>query len=552
MNRFGVHTLRPYQLRAFESILAEFDRGLRSTYAKLATGTGKTHIQSICAKWGVEELGCRVLTIAHIGELMEQAAEKYEGYGIRSAIEKADQTAYGLDLTGDIRSVIGSVQTMKGERLRKWPRDHFGLIVVDECHHAVASTYRAIFDHFDAAKIVGVTATDERMDGKQLVPGVFRSRCFRYDMDEAVQDGYLVPPEVHQIPLRIDLRKLKAPKGKDFNKGDLEEVVSANMGPIVNAIKQEIDTLGIRQGIVFTPDAKSSLAMAKALCSIGVRARGITCESPDRREIIRGFKDGEYQLLCNYGIATEGFDHPPIEAVFLARPTKSIDLYRQMAGRGCRPYADGSGWTKEKFYLLDFAYITDQPLVSPIDLVATEATDDRVKDIARGIVRTGKVHDPKEALRKAQEIVERDDRLKAAEEERKRKAAEEKARREALKLHIKEKRLNYQKRIFDPLNVGRVMGIRVEQDARRERPTFDQLRRLKELGFVSTVGMDRQHADALIVECEQRDMAGMSSHKQAMYLVKRNACSMEQAYAMTKQEASRAIADLHRNAGAMG
>lgn len=157
--------LRPYQQQARERIHAEWENGHTRTLLVLPTGTGKTIVFASVAADQVRA-GHRVLILAHRGELLEQAADKLQrSTGLVSAVEKADATC----LNTWFRVVVGSVQTLQHTaRLERFPRDYFGTIIIDEAHHAITDGYRRILDYFGSAKVLGVTATPDRGDMRNL------------------------------------------------------------------------------------------------------------------------------------------------------------------------------------------------------------------------------------------------------------------------------------------------------------------------------------------------------------------------------------------------
>jgi len=197
--------LRPYQNEAVASVEAEFTHGVRSTLIVLATGCGKTIVFSHLAAREVRR-GGRVLILAHRGELLTQAIDKLRAAtGIEAGLEKAEETSdVGFDEL-PYTVVVGSVQSMKSQkRLARFAPDEFSLIVIDECHHALTGTYRAVIDHFPKARLLGVTATPDRGDLRSLSE-VFETIAYEYSIVDAIKGGYLSPVFVQTVPLRIDL-----------------------------------------------------------------------------------------------------------------------------------------------------------------------------------------------------------------------------------------------------------------------------------------------------------------------------------------------------------
>ena len=162
----GGMSLRPYQQEAKDAIFREWDQeGHNKTLLVLPTGTGKTIVFASVAERCVRD-GSRVLILAHRGELLEQAQDKiFRSTGLRSAVEKAEDSSLG----SWFRVTVGSVQTlMREKRLAKFSPDHFGHIIIDEAHHCLSDSYQRVLEHFAGAKVLGVTATPDRGDMRNL------------------------------------------------------------------------------------------------------------------------------------------------------------------------------------------------------------------------------------------------------------------------------------------------------------------------------------------------------------------------------------------------
>lgn len=188
--------LRPYQQAARDSVHKEWENGRLRTLLVLPTGTGKTIVFASVAADQVRA-GDRVLILAHRGELLEQAADKLQrSTGLVSAVEKAESTC----LNSWFRVVVGSVQTLqRPARLERFPHDYFGTIIIDEAHHAITDGYLRILEYFSSAKVLGVTATPDRGDMRNLGE-VFDSLAYEYKLTDAIQEGYLCKIMAQTIP----------------------------------------------------------------------------------------------------------------------------------------------------------------------------------------------------------------------------------------------------------------------------------------------------------------------------------------------------------------
>ena len=321
-------TLRPYQQQARERIHAEWENGHTRTLLVLPTGTGKTIVFASVAADQVRA-GHRVLILAHRGELLEQAADKLQrSTGLVSAVEKADATC----LNTWFRVVVGSVQTLqRTARLERFPHDYFGTIIIDEAHHAITDGYRRILDYFDHAKVLGVTATPDRGDMRNLGE-VFDSLAFEYKLTDAIKEGYLCRIMAQTIPLKLDISSVTM-SGGDYAVGDLGTALDPYLEQIAAEMAQRCKG---RKTVVFLPLIKTSQKFRDLLNAKGFCAAEVNGQSADRREVLADFDAGKYNVLCNSMLLTEGWDCPSVDCVVVLRPTKVRSLYSQMVGRGTR------------------------------------------------------------------------------------------------------------------------------------------------------------------------------------------------------------------------
>lgn len=355
--------LRPYQQEAVRRIGEAFGAN-RSTLLVLPTGTGKTRTFSEIAKLHPGP----VVVVAHREELISQGRGALED--ICREVVSTEKAASFADRT---RIVVASVQTLKGERLESFARRHPAtLVIVDEAHHAVSPSYRAIFDAFPEAKVLGVTATPDRSD-ERAMGQVFDSVAFVYEIQQAIADGYLCPIRIKQVNVEaIDLSNVGTVAG-DLNQGELDAVMNAEAaihGIVAPSGRGDslIELAGARPTIVFC----TSVDAAHRTAEIINRYRPDAARAVDggtaidtRQMILRDHKDGRYQYLCNVGVLTEGYDDPAVACVAMCRPTKSRALYAQCVGRGLRPVPG-----KPDCLVLDFVGNSGKHrLVSALDIL---------------------------------------------------------------------------------------------------------------------------------------------------------------------------------------
>ena len=354
-------TLRPYQTDALDAIFRKWDEGQRRLLLVLPTGCGKTIVFAKCIEQLVRR-GKRVLVLAHRAELLDQAADKLQkSTGLRCAVEKAEQTCRG----SFFRVVVGSVQTLTREkRLSQFPEDYFDAIVIDEAHHCLSESYQRVLEHFGEALVLGVTATPDRGDMKNLGT-YFESLAYEYTLPRAIREGFLCPIKAQTIPLRLDIAGVST-SGGDFAVSEL----GSALDPYLEQIAQEIArTARNRRTVIFLPLVKTSQKMRDILIRHGLRAAEVNGQSEDRAQILADYAKGEYDILCNSMLLTEGWDCPDVNCIVVLRPTKVRSLYCQMVGRGTR-LAEG----KDDLLLLDFLWHTERhELCRPACLICENA-----------------------------------------------------------------------------------------------------------------------------------------------------------------------------------
>ncbi|MBQ3460324.1 MAG: DEAD/DEAH box helicase family protein [Solobacterium sp.] len=482
--------LRPYQEEARQAIENEWASGVQKTLLVLPTGTGKTVVFSKVVEDRVRE-GDRVLIMAHRGELLNQAADKLgKMTGLTCALEKAEETCLGKWN----RVVIGSVQSLqRPQRLKKFPGDYFSTIVVDEAHHAITDGYRRILEHFPSANVLGVTATPDRGDMKNLGE-VFQSLAYEYSIVQAIREGYLCKIMAQTIPLQLDMSGLKTQAG-DYTLGSIDTALD----PYLEQIAEEMEKFcKDRKTVVFLPLIKTSQKFRDILNRHGFHAAEVNGMSEDREEILRDFDNGKYNILCNSMLLTEGWDCPSVDCIVVLRPTKVRSLYCQMVGRGTR-LSPG----KSELLLLDFLWLSEKhELCRPADIIC------KSKEVAQkmtdNLAQAGCPEDIEKAEKQASEDVlkDREERL-------------------AAQLEAMKKR---KKKLVDPLQFE--MSIQAEDLANYE-PTLGwqmgpasqkQLEALEKYGIFPDEVENAGKADLLLDKLAKRRMEGLTTPKQIRFL----------------------------------
>lgn len=326
--------LRPYQTEAADSFLEfiqqpDVNRGL----AVFPTGCGKTIFGLSLAK----RIGGRCLWLAHRKELINQPIEalKLVWPEAKPGIVKAERNEWARQF------VFASVQTAWRPSRREKLKD-FDLVVVDEAHHAAASSYQLILEAagvFDPGgpPLLGLTATPERTDNLRL-DEVFQGIVHHLQLRQAVESGYLCDVEMNRRGICLDLDAVGMSRG-DFKVDELHTAMLE--AGIVNDVGNAVDQLARdRKAIIFTVSVDQAHRIAAELQRRGMNATSISGETPDhiRNERLRGLHSGKYTHIVNCQVLTEGFDSPSVDCIVVARPTTSKSLYVQMVGRGLRLY----------------------------------------------------------------------------------------------------------------------------------------------------------------------------------------------------------------------
>lgn len=482
--------LRPYQQEAKAAIQTEWAGGVRRTLLVLPTGTGKTIVFSKLIEDCVRN-GERVLVLAHRGELLEQAADKLaKSTGLMCAVEKAEESCLG----SWFRVVVGSVQSMtRPKRLSAFPTNYFDTIIVDEAHHCVSDSYQRVLTYFDQAKVLGVTATPDRGDMKNLGT-YFESLAYEYTLPKAIKEGFLSPIKAQTIPLKLDLTGVSLQAG-DFRAADLGTALDPYLYQIADEMRAHCQG---RKTVIFLPLVKTSQKFRDILVSRGFSAVEVNGESTDRSDVLARFSSGQYDALCNSMLLTEGWDCPSVDCIVVLRPTKIRSLYSQMVGRGTRLHPG-----KDHLLLLDFLWHTERhELCHPAHLICE--SEEVAKQMTVNIEAAGCPLDLEEAEEKASADV-------VAQRE------------EALAKQLSEMR-NRKRNLVDPLQFE--MSIQAE-DLSGYVPSFGwemgpasdkQLLTLEKLGILPDDIQNAGKAAKLLDRLGKRRTEGLTTPKQIRFL----------------------------------
>ncbi len=430
--------MRPYQIEAKDGVYRRLvDEDASGTVLAMATGTGKTYCGCEFIRSWPEDRG-RILWIAHRDELLTQAGESIlavcgEQVDYENSTSRASHE-WENPMLAPSRVVVASVQSLNVQRrLDRYIAADFGLVVVDECHHAVSTnkTYRKVLEKFSACKRLGLTATWQRND-KQSLRKYFPTVAYHYSTAAAIRDRFLVPIRQEYVTISgLDLDPLTVNRAGEFNAGDLDDIMRVE--GVVHQICDPVFRLANhggkqRRAILCGTSVQQAEAMAEVLnrhrwgCAACVHGK---TDKDIRRDVVAMFREGRVQFLTSCAVFSEGFDEPRIQVV-VPKLTCSRTTYTQELGRGLRtwPGAIDSADTREarasairsstkpSCLVLDvWGNSTRHKLVDSVDILAGWEPKKIVEE-ARKILKANPGTGIDEALRKAKLEEEERDRAR--------------------------------------------------------------------------------------------------------------------------------------------
>jgi superfamily II DNA or RNA helicase len=522
---------RPYQRAAHDETWSRWDDGRQRLAVIHPTGTGKTITGGLIARTARDRgLPPSLFLVGNLF-LLEQWSGAMDACGLSWAVEQGSQRARDATYFGRPPDcVLAMWQSMQGDRLASWPADAFGQVVVDEGHHWFSPSHQAIDRHFTAPRRLVLTATPDRVDG-----GDIRAHfeiAHEYPVREAIRDRWIKKVSIEKLPCDVDLRAIRtvrrADGSEDLDPKELSRLLAPHLNVLCNAA---VDRLGDRPAICFTPDVLCATAAADAFRKLGVAAEWVSGDRPDKERVIREYRAGEFQVLCNAELTKEGFDAPRCSAIILFRMTKSRALLSQMIGRGFRL----NGLYDDCLVLDPGCIFGKLKPVHPAEVLCPDAS---AAVLARAIelIDSGEEADPEEAEKLARQQI--DDEARAA--------AEAAAIRQELSVSVQRKQVSYRVIAYDPfplldpgsIGLCRGRGPRTERD---KAPSAWQRETLQgEFGFGSVDTLSQPDAGRLIGELRVRQMRGQASWDQVAYLVEAGMPPAE-AKGLSAREAERRI-----------
>ncbi|MFD7703605.1 DUF3427 domain-containing protein [Streptomyces caelestis] len=331
----------PYQRDMLERLGVE--REVHDRHRNLlvaATGTGKTVMAALDYKQLREkhDRDLRLLFIAHRKEILQQSLRTYQDILLDANF---GEPLHSGEIPERWTHVFASVQSLNARALDRLAPDHFDVIVIDEFHHGTSPTYRKIVDHFKPMELLGLTATPERMDGKNIQDEFFDGRiAAEMRLWEALDNKLLCPFHYFGISDTTDLSTVEWKRGA-YDASSLSNVLTGNKvraGLIVKAVKEKVADPSRMRALGFCVSVAHAHFMAESFRSAGFNAVAVSGETPadQRRQALADLRSGALQVVFSVDLFNEGVDVPDVDTLLLLRPTSSATVFLQQLGRGLR------------------------------------------------------------------------------------------------------------------------------------------------------------------------------------------------------------------------
>ncbi|MEI7986854.1 MAG: DUF3427 domain-containing protein [Armatimonadota bacterium] len=342
----------PHQQEALDDLrLARLD-GKNQNLIIAATGTGKTLLSAFDYLRLTREYGGRpnLLFVAHREDILRQSRDAF-----RAVMKDSDfgELNVGHERAGEWKHVFASVQSLAAMNLKDFEPSRFDVTIIDEFHHAEAPTYLRLLDYLKPKQLIGLTATPERTDGRNVIDR-FGTPTYELRLWHALDRKLLCPFHYFGVDDQTDLSELTWQAGK-YSDADLErqyvDMGSARAAIIVRELKEKVADIDSMRTVAFCATIAHAEFMAKRFIEAGLDARALHSglNSDDRKSLVRKFRQGELAIICTVDLFNEGIDIPEINTVLFLRPTESATVFIQQLGRGLRNHYDKGALT-----VLDF------------------------------------------------------------------------------------------------------------------------------------------------------------------------------------------------------
>ena len=329
----------PFQRHILERLDVERSMGHANTLIVAATGTGKTVVSALDYKRLRSQLQrSRLLFVAHRDTILQQSMTTFR-HVLRDG-------AFGELWVGEHRPqrwdhVFASIQSVSAAGAASIRADQFDIVIVDEFHHAAASTYEALLDHVRPAHLIGLTATPERTDGLDILRWFGGRTAVEIRLWDALEQGLLSPFHYYGIHDGTDLSSLTWRRGSGYDTGELTNLYTADdmrVGKVLAAVRDRVGDPSMMRALGFCVSVEHARYMARKFEQAGFRAQAITGVSSEteRRSALGALRDGRLNVIFAVDLLNEGVDVPAVDVVMMLRPTESATVFMQQLGRGLR------------------------------------------------------------------------------------------------------------------------------------------------------------------------------------------------------------------------
>jgi superfamily II DNA or RNA helicase/HKD family nuclease len=342
----------PHQQEALDELAYARLEGKTKNLIVAATGTGKTLLAAfdyhrLCGEYGGRP---SLLFVAHREDILKQSLGAF-----RAVMKDSDfgELNVGMERADAWRHVFASVQSLAHRTLAEISPTHFDVVVIDEFHHAEAPTYLRLLDHFEPKQLIGLTATPERADGKNVIER-FGTPTYELRLWHALDRKLLCPFHYFGIDDETDLSGVTWVGGR-YADSELDrqfvEHGEHRTRIVIRELLEKAEDLDRMRTVAFCATIKHAEFMAEEFQKVGLDARALHSglATDDRRELLRRFRNGDLPIICTVDLFNEGIDIPEINTVLFLRPTESATVFIQQLGRGLRNHPEKGALT-----VLDF------------------------------------------------------------------------------------------------------------------------------------------------------------------------------------------------------
>lgn len=342
----------PFQERLLEQVALARGQGHHRNLLVSATGTGKTVMAALdYARLRTSLPRARLLFVAHRSELLKQTLATFR-YALR------DHSFGELWVDGQrpqkFDHVFASIQSLSAAGSAHLAPDHFDVVIVDEFHHAAASSYRSLLDHLTPVELLGLTATPERSDGLPLLDWFDGRIAAELRLWDAIDQHRLVPFAYYGVHDGLDLREIPWRRGRGYDVAGLSNLLTGNDAwarLVIQELTRRVDSVAQMTALGFCVSVEHAQFMARVFEAAGIRARAVWSDTPDdaRAQALRDLAARRVNIVFSVDLFNEGVDVPAVDTLLMLRPTESATLFLQQLGRGLRRHPAKSSCT-----VLDF------------------------------------------------------------------------------------------------------------------------------------------------------------------------------------------------------